>query len=89
MKPRILVTRENFPEVLARLAERFDVEDNQGDTPFTPAAPRERLADKDGAPIIGVDRIDGELLDDCPRLKAVCGRPRNPLNPEVWARRRR
>ena len=78
MKPRILVTRENFPEVLARLAERFDVEDNHGDTPFTPPALRERLADKDGA-----------LLEGCPRLKAVCNGPRNLLNSEVWDRRRR
>ncbi len=89
MKPRILVTRENFPEVLARLAERFDVEDNHGDTPFTPPALRERLADKDGALITGLDRIDGELLEGCPRLKAVCNGPRNLLNPEVWDRRRR
>jgi len=72
MKPRILVTRENFPEVLAHLAERFEVEDNQADTPFPPAELRARLADKDGALITGIDRIDGPLLDACPRLKAAC-----------------
>jgi hypothetical protein len=29
MKPRVLVTRANFPEVLAQLRERFEAEDNQ------------------------------------------------------------
>ncbi|HTO46042.1 MAG TPA: D-glycerate dehydrogenase [Burkholderiales bacterium] len=72
MKPRILVTRENFPEVLAHLAGRFEVEDNQADTPFPAAELRARLADKDGALITGFDHIDGPLLDACPRLKAAC-----------------
>jgi len=72
MKPRILVTRENFPEVLEHLRARFEVEDNQADVPLAPEVLRARLADKDGAFITGFDRIDGALLDTCPRLKAVC-----------------
>lgn len=72
MKPRILVTRENFPEVLAHLAERFEVEDNQADTPLPAAELRARLADKEGALVTGLDRIDGALLEACPRLRAVC-----------------
>jgi len=72
MKPRILVTRENFPEVLEHLRARFEVEDNQADVPLSPEALRARLADKDGAFITGFDRIDGALLDACPKLKAVC-----------------
>jgi len=72
MKPRILVTRENFPEVLDHLRTRFEVEDNQADVPLAPEALRARLADKDGALITGFDRIDGALLDACPRVKAVC-----------------
>ena len=72
MKPRILVTRENFPEVLDHLRTRFEVEDNQADVPLAPEALRARLADKDGALITGFDRIDGALLDACPKLKAVC-----------------
>jgi lactate dehydrogenase-like 2-hydroxyacid dehydrogenase len=72
MKPRVLVTRANFPEVLEHLRARFEVEDNQGDIPLAPEALRARLADKDGAFITGFDRIDGPLLDACPKLKAVC-----------------
>jgi len=72
MKPRILVSRANFPEVLESLRGDFDVEDNQADLVLAPEALRERLADKDGALITGFDRIDGALLDACPRLRAVC-----------------
>jgi gluconate 2-dehydrogenase len=71
MKLRILVTRENFPEVLERLRSRFEVEDNQSDIPLAPEALRARLADKDGALITGFDRIDAALLGACPKLKVV------------------
>lgn len=71
MKPRILVTRANFPELLATLRERFEVEDNQADAPLEPALLARRLADKDGALVTGFDRIDAALLDVCPRLRAV------------------
>ena len=72
MKPRILVSRENFPEVLESLRGDFEVEDNQADVVLAPEVLRARLADKDGALITGFDRIDGSLLDACPRLRAVC-----------------
>ena len=72
MKPRILVSRANFPEVLESLRGDFEVEDNQADVVLAPEALRPRLADKDGALITGFDRIDGALLDACPRLRAVC-----------------
>ena len=72
MKPRILVSRANFPEVLESLRGDFEVEDNQADVVLAPEALRARLADKDGALITGFDRIDGALLDACARLRAVC-----------------
>ena len=72
MRTRVLVTRENFPEVLAYLRDRFEVEDNQADTPFSPDELRARLADKDGALITGLDRVDAALLDASPRLAAAC-----------------
>jgi len=72
MKPRILVSRANFPEVLQSLRGDFEVEDNQADVVLAPEVLRPRLADKDGALITGFDRIDGALLDACPRLRAVC-----------------
>lgn len=72
MKPRIAVTRETFPEVIAFLAEHFEVDDNQADHPLDAAALRAKLEGKEGALVTGFDRIDGPLLDALPRLKAVC-----------------
>jgi lactate dehydrogenase-like 2-hydroxyacid dehydrogenase len=73
VKPRILVTRATFDEVLAQLRERFEVEDNQNDdTPWRGEELRRRLADKDGVLSTGSDRIDAAVLDGAPRLKAVC-----------------
>ena len=73
MKLRILITRATFDEVVARLRERFDVEDNQkDDAPWRGDELRRRLADKDGVLTTGSDRIDAETLAAAPRLKAVC-----------------
>jgi len=72
MRPRVLVTLGVFPELLARLGARFEVEDNQADRVLSPAELARRLCDKDGALITGYDRIDASLLEACPRLKAVC-----------------
>ena len=72
MKPRILVTREVFQETLDYLAQHFEVDSNQSDTPLTPAQLSERLADKDGAMTVLTDRIDEALLARCPKLEAVC-----------------
>jgi len=73
VKPRILVTRATFDDVLAQLRDRFEVEDNQkDDTPWRGEELRRRLADKDGVLSTGSDRIDAAALDGAPRLKAVC-----------------
>ena len=73
MRPRILVTRATFSEVIEQLGARFEVEDNQkDDTPWSADELRRRLADKDGVLSTGSDRIDAAILDAAPRLKAVC-----------------
>lgn len=72
MKPKVLVTREVFDDVLDYLARHFDVTSNQSDAPFSPEALAERLADKAGAVTVLTDRIDAGLLKRCPQLKAVC-----------------
>ena len=72
MKPRILVTREVFDEVLDYLGRHFEVVSNQGDKPYTPEELAARLADKHGALTVLTDRIDEALLSKCPQLKAVC-----------------
>lgn len=71
MKPKILVTREVFDDVLEYLAQHFDVESNQADTPMDPSALATRLQDKTGAMTVLTDRIDEALLVRCPQLKAV------------------
>lgn len=73
MKPRILVTRQTFPEVIERLGANFEVEHNQDeDRQWTPEEFRERAAGKAGVLTAGTDRVDGALLDACPGLRAVC-----------------
>jgi gluconate 2-dehydrogenase len=71
MKPKILVARAIFPDVVERLAQHFDVQDNPQDAIWTPAELAERLADKDGAFTTGSQRIDAALLAACPRLRIV------------------
>ena len=72
MKPKVLVTREVFDEVLTFLGESLEVEANQQDVPFESAALRTRLRDKQGVMCALTDRIDAELIDANPALKAVC-----------------
>lgn len=70
-RPSVLVARAVFAETLARLRQHFDVEDNPGDTIFTPAQLAERLQGKQGALTTGSERIDAALLAACPQLRVV------------------
>jgi len=70
-KPKILVARAVFPEVIARLEQYFEVESNQKDETWSKAQLAERLKGKDGAFTTGGDRIDAEVLAACPGLK-IC-----------------
>jgi len=70
-KPRILIARDVFPEVVERLSRHFEVESNPEDTLWSPAELAARLADKDGAFTTGSQRIDAALLAACPRLRIV------------------
>jgi lactate dehydrogenase-like 2-hydroxyacid dehydrogenase len=71
MKPRILVTREVFDEVLEFLSQSLDVDANQSDIPLTPERLRERLAGKQGLVCALTDRIDAAVLAAAPDLRAV------------------
>jgi gluconate 2-dehydrogenase len=68
-KPSILVTRAIFPEVIERLSVHFTVESNPEDTLWDRAELIRRLQGKAGAFTTGVERIDAELLAQCPDLK--------------------
>jgi glyoxylate/hydroxypyruvate/2-ketogluconate reductase len=70
-KPAILVTRAIFPEVLAHLAQHFEVQSNQADQMWTPAQLAQHLQGKVGVFTTGTDRIDAALLTQCPQLK-IC-----------------
>ncbi len=70
-KPKILVARAIFPEVLAALAQHFDVESNETDELWTPAQLTNKLQGKQGIFTTGGERIDAALLAACPELK-IC-----------------
>ena len=70
-KPKILVARAVFPQIIELLDQHFEVEANQADETWSKAQLVERLRDKDGAFTTGSDRIDAEVLAACPKLK-IC-----------------
>jgi gluconate 2-dehydrogenase len=70
-KPRILVSRAIFPDVLAQLEALFDVEHNQLDAVWSAQDLAARLQGKDGVLTTGGERISAELLQACPQLK-IC-----------------
>lgn len=72
MKPKILVSRRVFPEVIARLQASFDVDYNDVDAPLPPIELAARLRGKDGAITMLSDRIDAAVLAQVPGLKVVC-----------------
>jgi gluconate 2-dehydrogenase len=70
-RPSILIARNVFPEVVAKLREHFDVDTNEDDAPLTPAQLAERLQGKVGVITTGSERVDATLLAACPQLKIV------------------
>ena len=72
MKPKILVAREVFPEVLERLRRHFEVDDNQADAVLGVEGLKVRLADKAGALTAATDPVTAEVIAAAPSLKAVC-----------------
>jgi len=71
MKPRILVARAIFPEVIERLSGHFDVEHNQDDEAWTRAQFVDKLRGKQGVMTMGTERVDSDLLAACPDLR-IC-----------------
>lgn len=70
-KPQVLVARAVFPETIARLAQHFDVQDNQEDVIWSREQLQAHLQGKAGALTTGTERIDGDLLRACPELR-IC-----------------
>lgn len=72
MKQRVVVTREVFDETIDYLRQHFDVVSNQDDRLFARDELFELLKGAVGIQSYSADRIDAELLDHCPDLRAVC-----------------
>lgn len=72
MKPAVLVARAIQPEVVARLREHFEVEDNPNDAVFGKDELIARLKGKQGIFATGSERIDEAVLAANPQLRAVC-----------------
>jgi len=72
MRPKVMITREVFDEVLEYLSQYFEVTSNQSDVPMDQGTLAAKLSDKQGALITLSDRVDEALLSRCPNLKAVC-----------------
>ena len=72
MKPRILIARQIFPDVVERLRAHFDVDANESATPFSSDELAARLQGRHGLFAMGSERVDAALVARCPELKAVC-----------------
>jgi gluconate 2-dehydrogenase len=68
-KPAILITRAIFPEVLEQLSQHFEVESNQNDVIWSPQELVQRLQGKVGTFMTGTEKVNAELLAQCPQLK--------------------
>ncbi|MDA0734316.1 MAG: D-glycerate dehydrogenase [Chloroflexi bacterium] len=67
----VLVTRQILPEALELLSEATDVEVWPDEYPPSPEKLRELLADKAGALINIMDRLDGPTMAAAPNLKVI------------------
>lgn len=70
-KPKILIARAVFPEVIARLEFYFEVTANPDDELWSPAELIARLQGRQGIFTTGAERIDAAVLAACPDLK-IC-----------------
>ncbi len=71
MKPKILVARRVFPEIIEALRGRFDVEFNDDDRPWPPEELVRRLQGKSGAMATVMDKFDEPVLAQCADLKVI------------------
>ena len=70
-KPKILVARAIFPDILARLEQVADVQSNQEDHLWNAEDLKAAMANKDAAIVTGGERVDAEILKESPQLKIV------------------
>lgn len=71
MKPKIFLTRQVFPEVVATLSEAFDIDHNVSDMILSPDELRTRAQGCVGMMTTIADKIDVALFEACPTVKVV------------------
>ena len=70
-KPKIIVTRHVYPEVLSHLASHVEVTDNQADQVWSMDEWVTRLSQHDGALTMGIEPVNEQVLSACPQLR-IC-----------------
>ncbi|MEO6271127.1 MAG: D-glycerate dehydrogenase [Lautropia sp.] len=70
-KPKLLITRQVFPEVVAHLETVFEVECNPDDETWSQATLVSKSADMDALYVVTSDRVDQALLTACPRIRMI------------------
>jgi gluconate 2-dehydrogenase len=70
VKPRILVTRAIFSDVVERLEQYFEVESNPEDILYSPAELAQRLTDKEGVMVVS-SRIGADTIATAAKLRVA------------------
>ena len=70
-RPKLLVGRPTYPEVIARLREHFDVTDNQDDKLWTTESWTAALSQHEAALCVGIEPVNETVLSACPQLR-IC-----------------
>ena len=71
-KKRIVVSCRIFDDQLDELKQQFDVVSNQANTLWTREELQEQLKQAHGALISLSDKVDADILKQCPNLKVIC-----------------
>jgi glyoxylate reductase len=72
LKPKILVTRAVFQEVIDHLSQYFDVDSNQSDEVFSEAELIRRLQGKSGVYANPTNLMSAEVIRSAVDLRAIC-----------------
>ncbi len=72
MKPKILITRHFFPELVSRLQMYFEVDNHGSNEGLPPAELKARLADKAGLLLSVADPLPADIIAAAPHLRAAC-----------------
>ncbi len=84
-EPKVVVTHELHRGPYERLVEHCSVDMNRAPEPWDPATVREKLVDADAVITFMTDRLSGDLVASCPRLRIVAGALKGADNIDVTA----